>query len=71
MLINEIIFMQIRIVRLFCERYALNVNAINKLFIDNKIYELIEDCYDSYHCGSDEIVYSDVRDILVKNGALA
>ena len=31
MTINEIIFMQIRIVRLFCVHYALKVKEINKI----------------------------------------
>ena len=71
MLINEIIFMQIRIVRLFCERLELGANEVNKLFIDNGIYDLIEDGYGTYHCGSDEIVYDDVKEILMRNGGLS
>lgn len=71
MSINEIIFMQMRIVRLFCERLSLKANEVNKLFIENDIYVLIEDGYDMYHCGSDEIVYNDVKDVLIQNGGLA
>lgn len=60
--------MQIRIVRLFCERLALRASEVNKLFIDNGIYDMIEDGYDAYHCGSDEIVYNDIKEILIQNG---
>ena len=71
MSINEIIFMQIRIVRLFCKRLSLKANEVNSLFIDNGIYDMIEDGYDMYHCGSDEIVYNDAKDLLMRNGGLA
>ena len=70
MTINEIIFMQIRIVRLFCVRYALKVKEVNRIFVENKIYEFIENGYDTYHCGGDELVFNDVRDILLRNGAI-
>ena len=69
-MINEITFMQIRIVRLFAQRFSLEVNEVNRIFNENKIYELIEDCYGVYHCGGDEIVYNDVLEIFRKNGVL-
>ena len=70
MTINEVIFMQLRVARLFSKRLPLKINEVNQLFIDNKIYDFISDCYDTYHCGSDEIVYNDVLDILEENGRL-
>ena len=68
MTINEIIFMQVRVARLFCQRFSLKINEVNKMFVENKIYDYIRDCYGAYHCGSDEIVYNDVLDILRING---
>ena len=70
MTINEVIFMQLRVARLFSKRLSLKINEVNQLFIDNKIYDFISDCYDTYHSGSDEIVYNDVLDILKANGRL-
>ena len=70
MLINEVIFMQLRIARLFTERYALEIHNVNKIFIDYGIYSLIADGYDAYHCGSDEIVYRDALEVLKREGAV-
>ena len=71
MTINEIIFMQLRIVRLFSERFFLKVSEVNHIFCEHGIYELIQEGYGTYHCGGDEIVYEDVLEILKREGALA
>ena len=70
-MINEITYMQVRIVRLFVERFSLSVHKVNEIFNENHIYDWIENCYDTYHCGGDEIVYDDVLQILKQNGVLA
>ena len=68
--INEVIFMQVRILRLFCIRYGISVNKMHKIFSENGIYTLISDGYPGYHCGGDEIVYEDVKGILTERGVL-
>ena len=71
MSINQLLYMQIRILTMFCDRHKLSVNMASRIFEENGIFSLIEYGWDGYHCGGDELVYEDMENILKRKGAIA
>jgi len=65
---NEITFMEIRLFRMFRERYNKQAKDVNQLFEKYGIWTYIEECYDTLHVMSDECALRDITDILVTNG---
>ena len=70
MSINQLLYMQIRILTMFCDRHNISINKASKIFEENEIFSLIEYGWDGYHCGSDEIVYEDMENILKIKGVI-
>lgn len=70
-MLNEILFMQIRLVRLFCKKYGYTMNKCNDLFDDNNIFEYIESCYYILHTESDNNALTDIEYILKQKGTIA
>jgi len=68
--ISEVLYMQLRIVFMFCDRTGTPIDAANKLFEENGIYDLISYGYAGYHCGGDELVYDDMMAVLKSKGAI-
>lgn len=68
--INEVLFMEIRLIRMLCNRLRISTNKANELFNNYHIYDYIESCYDSLHTESDENAYADIVEILKRDGAL-
>ncbi len=68
MLINEILYMQMRLFHMFCDKYQMTARYANELFIKNKIWEYIDKCYDLLHLSGDEVAMDDIIHILNKNG---
>ena len=52
-MINEVLFMEVRLIRDFCEKYNLTMQVANKIFRENEIWSYIEDCYDALHTSGD------------------
>lgn len=69
--LNQLLYMQIRILRMFCQRHDMSINAASRIFEENQIFSLIEFGWDGYHCGGDELVYEDMENILKRRGAIA
>lgn len=69
--LNQLLYMQIRILRMFCNRHNMSINEASKMFEDNQVFSLIEYGWDGYHCGGDELVYEDMENILKRRGAIA
>lgn len=63
-MINEVLFMEVRLIRDFCEKYNLTMQAANKIFRENEIWSYIEDCYDALHTSGDEYILNDIESML-------
>ena len=68
-MIDEVLFMETRVFRAFCERMKLSAKDANELFRSFQIWDFIESCYDSLHLNGDECVLDDIQKILVNKGA--
>lgn len=69
-MINEILFMETRIFREFCNKHDLSSKDGNKLFSIHKIWNYIESCYDILHTNGDEYILNDIENQLRCQGAI-
>lgn len=67
-MLNEVLFMEIRILREYCERYKITMRAASEIFEKYKIWEYIEDCYASLHTSGDEYVFNEIDMVLKHDG---
>lgn len=67
-MINEILYMQLRLFRMFCDKYKLTAKNANKIFNDHKIWEYVNTCYDMLHLSGDDVAMDDIVHILRKSG---
>ena len=70
-MVDEVLFMEIRVFREFLNRFKMKVKDAYDLFDANDIWGYIENCYDVLHMSGDECVLDDIQQILRKNGVLA
>lgn len=68
MLINEVLYMQVRLFSMFCDEYQIDSKRANKIFNANKIWEYIDKCYGLLHLSGDEMAMDDITHILINNG---
>lgn len=69
-MLNEVLFMEIRLFRLFLGRTGLSPVQANRLFKEQRIWSYIEDCYDSLHLQGDETILEEIMGILNARKAL-
>ena len=62
----EIVFMQVRLLRLASEEWHLSIRQVNELFAQYNILKFIEDCYYEFHMEGDYAVLEEIR-VLLKN----
>lgn len=67
--LDEILFFQLRIFRLFCARVKVSSAEGNMIFEKYRIWEYLEDTYDVMHLNGDESALGDVMEILKVKGA--
>lgn len=67
-MLNELIFFEARIFRMFCEKLQVSPTATNKLFETYGVWKYIEDTYDMLRLSSDECAVNDIWVILKVNG---
>ena len=65
---EEIIFMQIRLIRLASEEWHLSIDTIIEIFKHKNVFSYIEKGYGVFHCEGDEVVLEDVGDFLMRKG---
>lgn len=70
-MIDEVLYMQVRIFRMFCERTGTDPRVANRLFLQAGVWKYIADCFGSLHLGGDELVYEDVQRLLRRQGVAA
>ncbi len=65
---TEIIFMQIRLIRLASEEWNLPIDKIVEIFKKMNVFDYIEKGYGIFHCEGDEAVLEDIEDFLERKG---
>ena len=66
---SEIVFMQVRLLRLASEEWNMSVPKVAALFDCYHIFEFIEDCYGMFHMEGDRAVFDEVKTLLRNKGA--
>ncbi len=69
-MLDEVLYMQMRILRLFCKKFHYPSKDANCIFKQNGIWDYIEECYDTLHLSGDEYVLNDIEEILRAQGVL-
>ncbi len=69
-MLNEVLYMEMRLLQQFCQRFQCGSKTANSLFSKYGIWKYIEDCYDSLHMNGDEYVMNDIQEILRARGAV-
>ena len=59
-MIDEVLFMQVRLFRMFREATGLSAAQSNRLFDAGGAWDFIESCYDSLHLSGDDAALNDV-----------
>lgn len=67
-MLNELIFFEVRIFRMFCEKLQVSSADTNKLFATYGVWKYIEDTYDMLRLSSDECAVKDILVMLKVNG---
>lgn len=67
-MLNELIFFEARIFRMFCEKLQVSPVDANKLFEKYGIWKYIEDTYDMLKLNGDECAVNDIWEILKMKG---
>ena len=67
-MLNELIFFEVRIFRMFCEKLQVSSADTNKLFETYGVWKYIEDTYDMLSLSSDECAVNDIVEMLKING---
>lgn len=67
-MLNELIFFEARIFRMFCEKLQVSPVNANKLFEKYGIWKYIEDTYDMLKLNGDECAVNDIWEILKVKG---
>ena len=63
-MINEVLFMELRLMRLYCEKHHLSGREVNNLFESHGIWDYIEKCYDALHVSSDECALKEIESFI-------
>lgn len=64
----EIIFMQVRLLRLASEEWDIPIQQVTILFDKYNILPFIEDCYDVFHMEGDHAVFDEIKTVLKNKG---
>lgn len=70
-MLDEVLFMQMRLFRMYREHAGLSPKACNALFQEQGIWDFIADCYDYLHLEGDDAVLLDIEAKLANRGAAA
>ena len=65
---SEIIFMQVRLVRLASEEWNTSIQKAAVLFDRYNIFKFIEDCYGVFHMEGDNAVFDEIKTLLKNKG---
>lgn len=66
---QQILFMQIRILRMMAEKYSLSLKKAAELFGQYNVLPFIRESFDIFHVEGDEAVFEEVKSYLKSKGA--
>lgn len=69
-MINELLYMETRVFREFCNRYHLPSEKVNNIFNSHNIWNYIESCYELLHVNGDDYILKDIECLLKKQGVV-
>jgi len=69
-MMNEVIFMEMRLIEQFCRKHKYGSKDANTLFNKFGIWHYIEDCYDTLHMSGDEYILNDIEKIVIAKGGI-
>lgn len=69
-MMNEILFMEMRLIGQFCKKYKLLSKDVNSLFNKFDIWKYLEECYDTLHMNGDDYILNDIEEIIVSRGGV-
>lgn len=64
----QVIFMQLRLVRLASEAWKLPVEEVVRMFRDAEVFDYIEKGYGIFHCEGDEAILEDIAEFMERKG---
>ncbi len=65
---SEIVFMQVRLIRLASEEWDISVQKAAALFERYGVFQFIEDCYAVFHMEGDRAVFDEIKTLLRNKG---
>lgn len=65
---NETVFMELRLLRMLCNKMQISTNKANEIFKTCGIFDYIESCYDVLHTEGDMNAFEDIVEILARDG---
>lgn len=65
---SEIVFMQVRLLRIASEKWHTTIQKASKIFEKYGILKFIEDCYGIFHTEGDEAVFDEICVVLKRKG---
>lgn len=66
---QQILFMQIRLLRMMAEKYSLSLKEAAEIFDRYKVLPFIRDGFGIFHVEGDDAVFEEVKDFLKAEGA--
>lgn len=66
---SEIVFMQVRLLRIASEEWHMPIQKVNELFDKFGILKFIEECYGVFHMEGDYAVFDEIKTLLRNKGA--
>ena len=66
---QQILFMQIRILRMMAEKYSLSLKEAAEIFGKYNVLPFIRESYGIFHVEGDEAVFEEVKSFLQSKGA--
>ena len=67
---QQILFMQIRLIRMTSEKLGLTLKQTAELFDKFKVLSFIRDCWGIFHIEGDNAVYEEIQEYLISKGAV-
>ena len=66
----QILYMQVRLVRLAAEELNISIEDSCKIFSENAVFQYIENLWDLFHVEGDHAVLEDIREYLTGKGVV-
>ena len=66
---QQILFMQIRLIRMASDKLGLTLKQTAELFDKFKVLPFIRDCWGVFHVEGDNAVYEEIHEYLLSKGA--